>query len=200
MAIKQGSDELMLLRPLGEATEAQKVLWGTSIERETERDSDNEATMDGSVQSGGSLESTVTGAAYMEADDELADELEDATEDAKAYELWIINKKVKNTDGKYKAEYRQGYFNSFSRTNEADSIAEFEFEFGVYAKKQRGFATLPEVIENNKAAYGFHDTTAADPANDGLAANIPQPDGSTGGSEDNTGVTEQPVEDGTETV
>lgn len=196
MPIKQGSDELMLLRPLGEATEAKKVLWGTSIERETERDSDNEATMDGAVQSGGSLESTVTGAAYMEVDDELADELEDATEDAKAYELWIINKRVKGTgenENKYKAEYRQGYFNSFSRTNEADSIAEFEFEFGVYAKKQRGFATLPEVIENNKAAYGFHDTTAADPADDGLAANIPQPDGSTGG-------TEQPAGDGTETV
>lgn len=56
----------------------------------------------------------------------------------------------------------------------------------MYAKKQRGFATLPEVIENNKAAYGFHDTTAADPADDGLAANIPQPDGSTGSTEDDT--------------
>lgn len=43
--------------------------------------------------------------------------------------------KVKNKDGKYKAEYRQGNWNSIDRTNEADGIAEFETEFGVYLKK-----------------------------------------------------------------
>ena len=41
--------------------------------------------------------------------------------------------------------------------------------------KQRGYATLPQAIEANKAAYGFHDTIAADPADDGLAESIPQP-------------------------
>ena len=41
---------------------------------------------------------------------------------------------VRNEDGKYKAEYRQGYWNSITRTNEADGIAEFETEFGVYLK------------------------------------------------------------------
>ena len=41
--------------------------------------------------------------------------------------------------------------------------------------KQRGYATLPQAIEQNKAAYGFHDTIAADPADDGLADSIPQP-------------------------
>lgn len=40
--------------------------------------------------------------------------------------------------------------------------------------KQRGYATLPQAIEANKAAYGFHDTIAAD-ADDGLAESIPQP-------------------------
>ena len=42
---------------------------------------------------------------------------------------------MKNKDGKYKAEYRQGNWNSIDRTNEADGIAEFETEFGVYLKK-----------------------------------------------------------------
>ncbi|MDU9371544.1 phage major tail protein, TP901-1 family [Staphylococcus ureilyticus] len=185
MAIKQGSDELALVRKLGDATEADKIMWITELERETERDTDNEATVDGSVSSGGTRESTVTITSYMDVEDTLSDEIEDATEDAVPYELWIINKKVQNEEGKYKAEYRQGHFNSITRTNEADSIAEFETEFGVYAKKQRGFASLPEIVEQNKAAYGFHDTIADDPADDGLAdlpdEDIPQPDdGATG--------------------
>ena len=66
--------------------------------------------------------------------DTLCDEIEDATEDDTPYELWVINKRVRNEDGKYKAEYRQGYWNSITRTNEADGIAEFETEFGVYLK------------------------------------------------------------------
>lgn len=174
MAIKQGTDELFLIRKLGDAKDANKVMWITELERETERDSDTEATVDGSVASGGSLESTVSGTAYMDNNDPLSDEIEDATEDGTPYETWVINKKVKNAQGKYKAEYRQGYWNSITRTNEADSIAEFEWEYGVYGKKQRGFATLPAAIEANKAAYGFHDTVASDPADDGLA-DIPQP-------------------------
>lgn len=174
MAIKQGTDELFLIRKLGDAKDANKVMWITELERETERDSDTEATVDGSVASGGSLESTVSGTAYMDNNDPLSDEIEDATEDGTPYETWVINKRVKNEQGKYKAEYRQGYWTSFTRTNEADSIAEFEWEYGVYGKKQRGFATLPAAIEANKAAYGFHDTIAADPADDGLA-DIPQP-------------------------
>lgn len=179
MAIKQGTDELALIRKLGDATEADKIMWITELERETERDSDSEATVDGSVASGGSLESTVKVTSYMDVKDELSDEIEDATEDATPYELWVINKKVKNSEGKYKAEYRQGHWNSITRTNEADSIAEFETEFGVYGKKQRGYASLPKVVEENKVAYGFHDTTADDPADDGLAdpdEDMPQPD------------------------
>lgn len=184
MAIKQGTDELALIRKAGEAVEANKIMWITELERETERDSDQEATIDGSVSSGGTLESTVTITSYMDVRDELSDEIEDAAEEGTPYELWVINKKVQNDQGQYKAEYRQGTWSSITRTNEADSIAEFESEFSVHAKKVRGYATLPEIIEQNKAAYGFHDTTAEDVADDGLAdlpdENIPQPDDSTG--------------------
>ena len=167
MAIKQGTDELALVRKLGDATEAYKIMWITELERETERDSDQEATIDGTVTSGGTLESTVTITSYMDVDDELSDEIEDAAEDGTEYELWILNKRVKGTgedSEKYKAEYRQGTWASITRTNEADAIAEFESEFTVKGKKVRGFATLPTVIEENKTDYGFHDTTADDPA------------------------------------
>ena len=46
--------------------------------------------------------------------------------------------KSENSEGKYKAEYRQGYWNSIDRTNDADDIAEFETEFGVYLKNVDG--------------------------------------------------------------
>ena len=175
MAIKQGTDELVLIRKAGDKKDANKVMWVTELERETEKDRDTEATVDGPVNSGGTLESTVTINCYMNQDDTLCDEIEDATEEDTPYELWVIKKKVKNKDGKYKAEYRQGYWNSIDRTNDAEDIAEFETEFGVYLRKVRGWATLPEQIEKNKAAYGFHDTVAADPADDGLVSEIPQP-------------------------
>ena len=82
--------------------------------------------------------------------------------------------KVKNKDGKYKAEYRQGNWNSIDRTNEADGIAEFETEFGVYLKKF--VVGLHYQMKSRKqSCYGFHDTVAADPANDGLVSEIPQP-------------------------
>ncbi|MGX0437586.1 TP901-1 family phage major tail protein [Staphylococcus hominis] len=175
MAIKQGNDELVLVRKLGERVDAEKVLFITELERETEKDRDTEATFDGSVMTSGTLESTVTLNGYMSHDDELSDEIEKATEDDIPYEMWVINKRVKNSEGKYKAEYRQGYWNSFNRTNEADSAASYEAEYGVYLKKQTGFATLPPAIEAVKAKYGFHDTVSTDPADDGLADNIPQP-------------------------
>ena len=54
----------------------------------------------------------------MDQKDTLCDEIEDATEDDTPYELWVINKRVQNSEGKYKAEYRQGYWNSITRTNE----------------------------------------------------------------------------------
>ena len=155
MPTKQGTDELVLIRKVGDRKDANKVMLVTELERETEKDRDTEATFDGSVNSGGTLESTVTINCYMDQKDTLCDEIEDATEDDTPYELWVINKRVRNEDGKYKAEYRQGYWNSITRTNEADGIAEFETEFGVYLKKQRGYATLPQAIEENKAAYGF---------------------------------------------
>ena len=139
MAIKQGTDELVLIRKAGDRKDADKVMWVTELERETEKDRDTEATVDGPVNSGGTLESTVTINCYMNQDDTLCDEIEDATEEDTPYELWVINKKVKNKDGKYKAEYRQGYWNSIDRTNDAEDIAEFETEFGVYLKKVRGW-------------------------------------------------------------
>ena len=81
MPIKQGTDELVLIRKAGDRKDANKVMWVTELERETEKDRDTEATVDGPVNSGGTLESTVTINCYMNQDDTLCDEIEDATEE-----------------------------------------------------------------------------------------------------------------------
>ena len=46
----------------------------------------------------------------------------------------------------------------------------------VYILKETWMGYFTRTNRENKAAYGFHDTVAADPANDGLASeDIPQP-------------------------
>ena len=106
--------------------------------------------------------------------DTLCDEIEDATEDDTPYELWVINKRVRNEDGKYKAEYRQGYWNSITRTNEADGIAEFETEFGVYLKNNVVMLHYRKQSNKTKRLW-IPRYYCTDPADDGLAESIPQP-------------------------
>lgn len=178
MALLSGSDEIILLRVAGQAVDATKVMLLKENTRSHERDTDTEETVDGAVQSGGTRESTVEFNAFINNRDPLIEEIEDAVqgEDTVAYEMWVINKKWKHeSEEKYRAEYRQGYFTSFENSREAGSLAEFEVEFAQHAVMQRGFATLPKAIADNKSQYGFVDTLAATPSKDGLATDIPQP-------------------------
>lgn len=66
----------------------------------------------------------------------------------------------------------------FKRKGENGSVEEYEVEFAVHDKYQRGYATIPEEVTQKlaKVGYKFHDTTKEDYANDGLAPKIiPQP-------------------------
>lgn len=111
----------------------------------------------------------------MDQKDTLCDEIEDATEDDTPYELWVINKRVQNSKGKYKAEYRQGYWNSITRTNEADGIAEFETEYSTYLKKYAVGLHYRQQSKKTKLLMASMILLHLDPADDGLAESIPQP-------------------------
>ncbi|YBM75370.1 hypothetical protein ACA495_09585 [Staphylococcus aureus] len=65
---------------------------------------------------------------------------------------------------KFKAKYFQGFHNKFELKAEANGIDEYEYEYGVNGRFQRGFATLPEAVTKKLKAtgYRFHDTTKAD--------------------------------------
>ena len=45
-----------------------------------------------------------------------------------------------------KQKYFQGFHNKFELKAEANGIDEYEYEYGVNGRFQRGFATLPEAV------------------------------------------------------
>lgn len=178
---KDSKDRLYLFRKCGERVNATKMMFMTEFENELENDFDIEETMDGSYTSDGKLENTLSATAKANYTDPLCDEFEDAVRDKVAYEAWEIESKIagKNENqGKFKAKYHQGRFKKFKRKGENGSVEEYEVEFAVHDKYQRGYATIPEEVTQKlaKVGYKFHDTTKEDYANDGLAPKIiPQP-------------------------
>lgn len=186
---KNSKDRLYLFRKLGEAVDANRLMWMTEFELSHETDNDSEDTMDGSYTTEGAVESTATATAKMVYGDPFADEVEDAVVDKTAYEMWEVESLIKGTgndSNKCKAKYFQGKFNKFTLKGEAGGVDEYELEYGVWGRFQRGYATIPENVYSKleNAGYKFHNTTKDDPAKDGLAS-IPQPTTSTS----NTGTT-----------
>lgn len=181
MAMSFSNDTLLLFRVCGKAVDATKLMFAKDFAVSHESKSDSEDTLDGSFTTGGGAESSLKYTAKMASGDTFSDEVEDALLDKIPYEAWVIDSKMPGKDAnanKYKSRYFQGYFSKYDLKGEASAINEYETEFSVSGRMQRGYATLPKVVEDKLSAIGykFHDTTKEDPANDGLA-NIPQPTG-----------------------
>lgn len=180
MGKKKSKDRLFLLRVAGQKIDAQKMMFLTEYSVSHEADSEKEDTMDDSYSTSGSLESTISATSKMDYSDPLIDEIEDAVRDGVPYEMLEIESKLEGTGdnkGKFKAKYYQGNFKKFESKGEVNGVDEYEMEYAVYDKYKRGFATIPDVVQRKLQAVGykFHNTTADDPANDGLVA-IPQPE------------------------
>ncbi|HEC2173978.1 TPA: phage major tail protein, TP901-1 family [Staphylococcus delphini] len=179
MAKKDSKDRLFLFRVAGQKVDAKKMMFLTEYSVSLEADSENEDTMDDSYSTGGSLENTISATAKMDYRDSFADEVEDAVRDGIIYEAWEIESKVEGkgeNEGKFKAKYYQGKFKKFESKGEVKGVDEYETEFNVFGKYQRGFATIPETIKTKLelAGYRFHNTTKEDPATE-VTQNIPQP-------------------------
>lgn len=172
-------ETLLLFRVCGQKVDAKKMMFGKEFSFGHEVDGDTEDTFDGSFATGGSSETTLSYTAKMSRKDKFSEEVEDATLDKVAYEGWIVDSQVVGENenaNKYKARYFQGHFKKFEMKGEVGGINEYETEFKVYSRMQRGYATLPSDVKTvlDKMGYKFHDTVASDPATDGLAK-IPQP-------------------------
>lgn len=176
---KDSKFRLYLFRKLGEAVDATRMMWMTEFELSHDTDTDTEDTMDGSYSTEGSTSTTATATAKMAYGDTFADEVEDATVDKTPYEMWEIESKIEGTGenaGRFKAKYFQGKFNKFTLKGETGGVDEYELEYGVNGRFQRGYATIPDEVEQKLDAngYKFHNTTADDPATENLES-IPQP-------------------------
>lgn len=172
------NNTLLLLRECGTKVDADKVMFGTEFNLNHERDDDSESTLDGAYATGGSSESIASWTAKLAVGDKLAEKVEDAMLDHVPYELWIADSKLVGSSdnaNKYWSRYVQGHFTKFEFKGEANSVNEYEVELKVYSRMQRGYATIPEKLDQllTKNGYKFHDTLKSTPADDGLA--IPQP-------------------------
>lgn len=154
-----GVELILLFRDLDEAKTkpATKMAFQTEHSVEASRDSDTTATKDGSITSSATLEEEISITTIMARNDSTAEFIERALYDNRTIEVWEIDRKSKNDQGLYKAQYRQGKVTDYTRTANAEDPAEIEFTFATNGKRQKGFTPLSEEQEEI-VQYVFRDT------------------------------------------
>lgn len=160
MQAKQGKKVVLLWRDLEKASaeKAKKLAFQEEHSIEASIDGgDTKQTKDGPIVTEGSIEEEVPFTSTMAIDDPVSKMLTDAFYGTRKLELWEVDLNVKNDEGKYSAEYRQGRLNDYTRTNATDDTVILEGTFKTEGIKQDGFVTLTaeqeEVIQ-----YAFRDT------------------------------------------
>lgn len=159
--VRQGLKQIILMRKLGDTTEALNLLYQTESEIGMSKDSDSEATKSGPIVTPGAIEYDFSLTCYMAVNDPAVKMLEHAFLNNELVELWDINlQHPEGTDAnKYASNYYQAYVTSFTPTAPADEMVELELEFGVQGQHVDGWATVTASQEQG-ARYEFKDTTA----------------------------------------
>lgn len=171
-----GTDEVLYFRKLG-STEAGTLVLQTEHSKSASRERETTPTKFGSVSRKGLLEEELTISALQASDDPYFNILQDSVYDDYPMECWAVklNKAETTTGGdgsgevtKYQGEYRQGFVTSWEESSNSEEEATVEGTFMTEGKRQKGLVTLsPEQIE--ELEYVFHDMTADDIPEDGLA-------------------------------
>lgn len=166
-----GSDKVLYFRKLGEAESGTLVLQ-TEHSKSASREREKTQTKFGAVSRSGALEEEVSISALQSKDDPFFEVLQDAVYEDYPMEVWEVdlNKKSDDETGgtKYQGEYRQGFLSSWEESSNAEEEATVEGTFVTEGVRQKGLVTLtPEQLE--ELQYVFHDMTAEDIPDDGLA-------------------------------
>ena len=157
---KKGIDIILLYRLLKNAkTEAAyKLAFQTEHSNEISRNADAQKTNDGNIQNLGAVEYEFSAKSIVAKGDTHIDEIKDALLKGDVIEIWEIDKAEKDTSGKYKATYYQGYVTKFGTNPNSEDSIELELEFSINGEGKKGFATLTD--EQAKVVqYVFKDTT-----------------------------------------
>lgn len=170
-----GTDKVLYFRKLGE-TEAGTLVLQQEHSKSASREREKTPTKFGSVSRKGLLEEEVSITALQATDDPFYETLQDAVYDDYPMEMWEVDLTKQNTPAEgspvqFQGEYRQGFVTSWEESSGSEEEASVEGTFVTEAKRQKGLVTLsPDQIK--ELQYVFHDMTAEDVPDDGLASMV----------------------------
>lgn len=168
MRAVQGGDYILFFRKYSdrETKSAAKLYFQTEHSIEKTKDNETTSTKDGTINTPGAIESSVSisSVAYANDDDtiELWEELEEWFDNGERVEVWEANKAKKNATGQYRGRYFQGTFTDFSQSAPADGVSELELTFAVDQNGTKGYLDLTEE-QQQVAQYAFTDLDPATP-------------------------------------
>lgn len=160
----QGIDVILLFRILKQATEnaATKLAFQTEHELTESSDTESTATKDGPVNGNGTSETEISCTSILARNDKMVKDLRQARRDGDIIEIWEVDVKDKDQEGKYGATYFRGKVSKFSKKPAAEGLTEVSLTFKIDGEGQDGRATLTAEQEE-VVQYQFEDTTVAPP-------------------------------------
>jgi len=169
-----GTDKVLYFRKLGD-TEAGTLVLQQEHSKSASREREKTPTKFGSVSRKGLLEEEVSITALQATDDPFYETLSDAVYDDYPMEMWEVDL-TKQSGGEtgttqFQGEYRQGFITSWEESSGSEEEASVEGTFITEGVRQKGLVTLsPEQMQ--ELQYIFHDMTAEDVPDDGLASMV----------------------------
>lgn len=158
----QGIDVILLFRILKEAAEnpATKLAFQTEHELTESSDAESTATKDGPVNGNGTSETEISCTSILARNDVMVKKLRQARRDGDVIEIWEVDVKDKDQEGKYGATYFRGKVSEFSKKPAAEGLTEVSLTLKIDGEGQDGRATLTAEQEE-VVQYQFEDTTVA---------------------------------------
>lgn len=157
-----GQDYLLFFRAWKnrETESGAKLAFQTEHSVDLEKDTDTTQTKDGNINTITDGDNTISFTSLAYRDDEgtqtVWEKLRQYFKDEELVEVWEVDRNGKTTGEKYKADYYQGYFTSFSKSAPSDDNSELDVEFAINGQGVSGEVELSEE-QQALAQYVFHD-------------------------------------------
>lgn len=156
-----GKDHILMFRLYSERTKknATKLALQTQHSWKYEAKSDSTETKDGAINSPATSTVSLDIEAVASLDD-VNKFLKEAVKNSEKLEVWDINLADVQGEGKYGAEYAQGYLQSWEVPAEVGKLTEIKTSMNIDQLPQEGLATVTAEQED-EIQYAFADTTPA---------------------------------------
>ena len=151
----QGIDTVAYVRLLENAAKerGQLIPYQTSLDFDTQRDTDTTQTKQGGVPTTSSLETDLE-IEFVHNISKVSDDLMTSLLKNKDIEVWIVYRKRRNPQGQYFAWYMRGIVSEDENENDPDDNSTRDVTFTIKGEPQRGWLTLPDDAEE-ELSYVF---------------------------------------------